>query len=394
MTLYRYRAARPDGAILTGRLAAASAEAGNLALSEQGLLAIELSPARDPVRRRYSPAQSALAFRSIASLVGAGLPLERAVALTEPLMTATGLRNNLSEVRLRLHEGKTLAEALAEHPALASAAVANTIRAGEQASRLALALELVATQLEKDREIIARLRQALAYPVILLVTGSVSVVLIVTVVLPRFATILADAGGTLPALARMLLGVGSVAAGYWFMVCLALALAGTALLAWVRTARGRLTCHELLLRAPVIGVVRHHMATARLVRALGTSLSAGLPILQAVASAADAASDEAIRGRALAARDRVARGESLARALLAEDAVAATAGQILTVGESSGQLATMAERAAEFALGEAERRLTILTRMVEPALVLFFGGLLALVAGALLQTVYSLRPGQ
>jgi type II secretory pathway component PulF len=394
VTLYQYRAARSDGAILSGQLAATSAEAGTLALSERGLLAIELSPARDRVRRRYAPAESALAFRSIASLVKVGLPLERAVALTEPLMGETGLRNSLSEVRLLLHQGKTLAEALSETPALASATVANAIRAGEQASRLGLALELVATQLEKDREIIARLRQALAYPMILLVTGSVSVALIVTVVLPRFATILADAGGTLPPLAGILLGLRSVAAEYWLVAWMAPALAGTLLFTWLRTASGRLKCHALLLRAPVIGVVRHDFATARLTRALATSLAAGLPILPAVASAADAASDEAIRGRVLAARDRIAKGEPLSRALSAEDAVTATAGQILAVGESSGQLAAMSERAADFATGEAERRLTILTRMVEPALVLLFGGLLALVAGALLQTVYSLRPGQ
>lgn len=393
MTRYYYRAAGPGGTIVTGHVSARSPEAGNRALDAEGLVAIELRPATVRTRPRHSAAEAALLFRSLANMLGAGVPLERAITLTEGVLGTSRLRPGLEEVRLHLQQGKTLADALDETPGMAPATITGIIRAGEQASRLVVTLELVASHLEREHETAVRLRQALAYPAVLLVTGSLSIFLMTAVVLPRFASILADAGGALPPLARLLLGVTSLPVWFWVLGALGFLSALALLVAWRRTPSGQLEWNRLLLRVPVVGPIRGHLSTASLSRSLGTGLVSGLPMLKALAAAADAASDPAIRVRLLAARDRIASGAPLARTLMEQGVVEPTAGQLLAVGESSGQLGAMAHRAAELAGAEAERRIALVVRLVEPALILFFGGILAVVAGALLQTVYSLRPG-
>lgn len=392
MTLYHYRAARPGGSIATGQVTAASLEGGHSALGAQGLMAIELVPLADRKRPRFTLSDSVMVFRSLANLIRVGVPLERAVGMTESMLDSPALANGLGEVRLCLQQGSALTAALDAVPGLANPAVLGVIRAGEESGRLGAALELVATQLEREHETAGRLRQAMAYPAILLVTGSLSVALITAVVLPRFARLLADAGGTLPPLARLLLWINSLPALVWLVSLIAVVLSVGSLVQWIQTPSGRVQWEELLLRAPLIGPVRSYLATARLSRSLGTSLAAGLPLLRAMATASEAAANEAIRRRLLAARDRVAQGEPVARAVMTERAIVRVAGQMLAVGEASGQLGTMAERAAEHAMAEAERRVGILVRIMEPGLILVFGGLLAVVAGALLQTVYSLRP--
>jgi general secretion pathway protein F len=156
-------------------------------------------------------------------------------------------------------------------------------------------------------------------------------------------------------------------------------------------ARSRL--HEVLLATPALGAVRQALATARVARALGGMLRAGMPLLAALDAAREAAGDLAIAERLERARERVAQGAPLTAALERERALASIAVQLIAVGESSGRLGEMALRAGDLAAQEAERGLKTLVTVLEPAMIVAFGGLVAFTAAALLQAVYSLRPG-
>jgi len=150
---------------------------------------------------------------------------------------------------------------------------------------------------------------------------------------------------------------------------------------------------EALLAAPFVGPVRLALATSRIARALGGMLAAGMPLLAALDAARDAAGDLAVAARIGRARERVAAGAPLMASLEREAALAPGALQLVQVGESSGRLADMARRAGDLAAQEAERGLKALVTLIEPALIVAFGGLVAFVAAALLQAVYSMRPG-
>jgi len=149
---------------------------------------------------------------------------------------------------------------------------------------------------------------------------------------------------------------------------------------------------EALLVAPLVGPVRLALATARVARAIGGMLAAGMPLLASLDAAGEAAGDRAVAARLTRARERVASGAPLTASLEREAALAPSALQLIQVGESSGRLADMARRAGDLAAQEAERGLKTLVTLVEPALIVAFGGLVAFVAAALLQAVYSIRP--
>jgi type II secretory pathway component PulF len=392
VTAYRFRAARLDGRIVRGVVQATTAAQANRAITELGLLPVAVDATGYAPCRAASRRDLAVVFRSVAVLSAAGIPLERALATTEAL-APRALRAVLHTARTRLREGQGLAQALGGDNSVVPGVVLGMIRAGERASRLGHALEQVATHLEQEAEFVARMRQALAYPLLLAGVGTLSVFAIAVVVVPRFAELLGDLGQELPLATRALLGGSRLLARAWF------AIPGLALgAAWatrevLQRPAARRRVDELLLGLPVLGPLRLALGGARGARALGSALDAGLPLLAALAVAGEAAGDTAVAARLGRARERVARGEPLAASLQREEALGASALQLVAVGEASGRLAAMAGRAGDLAAQEADRRLKTLLTVLEPALIVLFGGIVAFVAAALLQAVYALRPG-
>lgn len=390
---YRYRAARVDGSLLTGRIEAGSqAQAGALLL-ERGLHPVALEPSSGlrQGRRAAGRRDLAVVFRGIASLVSAGVPLEAAIGAVERL-APRGLRECLQRSQERLRRGDSLAQALDDGEGAVPPVVLGMLRAGDRAGRLGAALEQVASHLELEADLASRLRHALAYPAVLAIATCASILIIGTVVVPKFAALIGDLGQQLPPATRALLAVTGFITGYWLVLVVAAALVLSLAAAWVRRPDGRRRWHQLLLTAPALGPVRHGLATARACRALGGSLQAGAPLLAGFAAAAEAGGDPAVELRLLAARERVSRGEGLARALEIERAVTPAALQLIAVGEGSGQLALMLGRAGDLASQETERALGTLVGLIEPLLVVVLGGFVAFVAAALLQAIYSIRP--
>jgi type II secretory pathway component PulF len=391
---YRYRAARSDGRLVAGTIEADGHTAAGAVLLERGLHPLNLSLG-DPARLGRASATRrdlAVAFDSLAALTGAGVPLDRALASTETV-TRGALLEVLKQARAQLREGRSLAQALEGGRGVVPPLVIGMLRAGERAGQLGPALEQIAKHLEQEADLLARVRQALAYPVLLVVTGAASVLTIVTVVIPQFVTLLGDLGQELPLSTRLVLAASTFLVDHGPLLLLASALAVVSLRMWGKEPAGRLQLDRLLLAAPLLGPVQHALATARFARALSGMLRAGMPLLAALDAAGSATGNAAVVQRLGAARERVAQGQPLARALEQEQVVLASAAQLLAVGESSGQLPAMAARAGDLAAQQAQRRLTTLVTLLEPALIVFFGGLVGLVAAALLQAVYSLRPG-
>lgn len=395
MNRYRYRAARADGTVVGGVITAGDVALVDAELLRDGLHPLVVAPAPAPMPWSRGPARRDLAvvFRSLATLVHAGVPLSRALAATGELPRHAGLRETLRDARRHLAEGLTLAESLARAGDGVPAVVLGMLRAGERGSQLEPALEQAASQLEHEAELAGRIRQALAYPAVLLVAGLFSVGVITLVVVPRFAVLLADLGQALPPATRLLLATGTLLRDHGPL--LALALAALAALAgkWVMSAEGRLRWHRFLLGLPLVGGIRQGFATARITRAIGAMLSAGVPVLTALDAALEAAGDAEVASRVSRARRRIEEGQGFTAAVGAEQVVTPAALQVLGVGDAGGRLGPMALRAGDLAAAEAEGRLRVLVSLLEPALVILFGGLVAFTAAALLQAVYTLRPG-
>ena len=392
MTAFRYEAARSDGASVRGLLEVGSEAEATALLSARGLFPVRVEPAQRSagwrIGRPSSRAQATL-FEGLASLVSAGVPIERALRATVPLAGGR-LREAVERVGTRVREGASLGSALGAEQALLSGVTIGLVRAGERGVGLGPALTQAAAQLEREADTAARIRGALAYPSLLAAVGTLSIAVIVIFVVPRFVTLLGDLGQTLPLATRILIAVSS-ALRQLGLVLFTVAIGGAVLLG--RLARDRPEAwHQWLLTLPLIGRIRHALATARACRTLGALLGTGTPALPALAIATDAAADAAIGARLARARSQVAEGASLSSALTMTHAITESALQLVSIGEGSGRLPALLAKAAELEEREAERRLRTLVTLLEPALILAFAGLVAFVAAALLQAVYSLRP--
>ena len=254
---FRYRAARSDGKVIAGVVESPSASEAGRRLMERGLHPLSLEPSMVAERRaRSAPTRELSAvFQGLASLIGAGVPVLRALEASRPVAGAR-LQDGLSRAADQVREGRSLGEAFAALDGVVPGVVIGIVRAGERSSRLASALDEAAQHLELEADLEANLRQALAYPLVLLVAGVASTGVIATVVIPRFAAILADLGQELPASTRLLLGTSAFLAEWWWALILGV-VAGAALLVRafadpVVRERGA----DLLLKVPVLGGVR------------------------------------------------------------------------------------------------------------------------------------------
>jgi len=390
---YRYRAARTDGAIVSGYLESPGAPQVCDALRERGLHPLAVTAASPDEDRRPVASRDELAafFRCVASLTGAGVPVERALASAERLVRGA-LADTAREARNRLREGHGLAEALAVGRGVVPPVVLGIIRGGERGSQLDAALEAAAVHLEQEAELLGRIRQALAYPIVLGAAGLVSVVVITLIVVPRFAAILADLGQELPLATRWLLSAASLAERYGIWLLAAAVLAALAARELLRRPSGRAQWHAWLLRLPVVGKLRHLLASARLMRAMGGMLEAGMSLLPSLEGARAATGDQALGQRLERARDLISQGRPVTAAFEQQRVLPPMLLPLLAVGEESGRLGPMMLRAGQLAAREGERSLRTVVALLEPGLVVFFGGIVAFVAAALLQAVYSLRP--
>jgi type II secretory pathway component PulF len=392
MTAFRYEAARSDGASVRGVLDVGSEAEATAVLSARGLFPVRVESAQPSagwrIGRPSSRAQATV-FEGLASLVGAGVPIERALRAVVPLADGR-VREALERVGARVREGVSLGSALGAEQALFSGVTIGLVRAGERGVGLGPALTQAAAQLEREADTAARIRGALAYPGLLAAVGTLSIAVIVIFVVPRFVTLLGDLGQTLPLATRILIAVSS-ALRQLGLVLFTVAIGGAVLLGHLARDR-REAWHQWLLTLPLIGRIRHALATARACRTLGALLGTGTPALPALAIATDAAADAAIGARLARARSQVAEGASLSSALTMTHAITESALQLVSIGEGSGRLPALLAKAAELEEREAERRLRTLVTLLEPALILAFAGLVAFVAAALLQAVYSLRP--
>jgi general secretion pathway protein F len=246
-------------------------------------------------------------------------------------------------------------------------------------------------QLEREQALRARLASAMLYPAVMVLVGAAALATLFVQVLPRFVELLADTGSELPRSTALLLATGEFVGRWWPALLMAPVLMAAALAAVRATEEGRHAVDRALLRAPVAGKIRRSVAAVRLARALSTLLRSGMPILPALETAAEAQSDAAVAADVLRVREEVRAGDGLAVSLRRGGVYPFSFLQMVEVGEEGGRLPEMLERAAEAMEGEVERSLERLLRLVEPVMIVAFGGAVGFVALSLLQAIYGIQ---
>jgi general secretion pathway protein F len=392
---YEYRARRDNGAVEIGVLDAGSPDEARMLLMARGLFVevVDAPLATRAMAVRLHPEHLAAGLRLLSSLLGAGLPLERALTVLMQISPTGWSAEALDGLRARTREGERTSDALHESVADLPPFVRGLIAAGDANGALSDGLARAAEELEAANSARTALRAALAYPALLAVAGGVAIGILVTVVIPKFAQIIGDLGQSLPASTQLVLTVADLIRRALIPTVLAVLVA---MIAWRRwndaSAAARIRSAELMLALPVVGRLRAAAAGARVAATLGALLATRVPLAVALDQSGTAAGDAAVGQRLGEARERVLAGETLSRALELSRAVSPSTVQLIRAGEATGDVAAMLMYAARLDRERTQMELTAMVRFVEPAMILLFGSLVAIVAGALLQAVYAVRP--
>jgi len=392
-TRFRYRASTDRGEVVEGVSEAASRDQLLTQLRERDLHVVsidEVAPARGGGSGRFGRDAAVTRWaRNFAALVGAATPVERALQVSADQSGHEGLARVLGEVRASIHAGESLSEALARHPRWFPAVMPAMARAGEASGAMGEVFEQVADYLEEVSDLRSQVRSALIYPALMAAVAAVGVAVLLLWVVPRFAGILEDIGGTMPLSTRDLMATGTFVADFWWLLLglgLAAVLGGRE---WLRRPANRQRWHRSRLSWPVLGDLETKILSARFARTLGLLLTHGVPLLPALRIARAAVGNLHV-GQALErGMVAVAEGHSLAQSV--RRTLPPLAAEMLAVGEESGRLDTMCLRVADTYDKEVRRTVKVAVSLLEPAMIIVFGVLVGVVALAMLQAIYSVN---
>jgi type II secretory pathway component PulF len=288
--------------------------------------------------------------------------------------------------------GTSLSEALAKHhPRPFSRLYINMVRAGEKGGVIEVTLRRLAEFLESRAAFMEAVVSALAYPLVITAVGATAIVFLMTFVIPRFAIIFADMHQAIPTPTQILLDISAVLRGYWWVGVLAAVGAILGWRMWTSTADGKLQWDQTVLRLPIAGRLVLKVETARFARTLGTMLRSGVPVLGALAVVGDMMSNEAVSRSVVRLSDAVKRGGTIAAALGEHTPFPSLALHMVRVGEETGRLEEMLIKVAETFETDVRAELRRVIGLLEPAIILGMGVLVAFIVVAMLMAIFSIN---
>lgn len=335
-------------------------------------------------RSRPKPKALAMATRQLATMLGAGLPLLRALAVLETQTEDRALRRAFTEVRERVERGNALSDALAAQPSVFPPLMVHMVRAGESGGFLDRALDSIADSADAEVKLRQKIKAALTYPAVMLVIAIIGVIAMLVFVVPVFEQMFAEMGGDLPLPTAIMLGLSRNM--YWIgplLIVLILA----AVLWWRRYRYSdavRRVTDPFVLRLWIIGNVVRKLSIARFTRNFATMMLAGVPLLRALEIVAETSGNWVIREAILDVRDRVRTGTTIADAMSRHEVFPQIVTQMIAVGEDSGALETMLERVADSYDAEVETTTEQLTSLIEPITIVVLG----LIIGGMVVSLY------
>jgi len=405
MPAFSFEALQADGVTRKGVIEADSVKSARTQLRTQQLVPLAVTPLAvdTPLSdtpwwnrsigggRAFSASALTVWTRQLAGLVSSGLPLERALAALSEEAEEEKQGHLVASIRAEVNAGSSLARALALHPREFSPIYTAVIGAGEQGGHLSLVLEQLADDLEDQQNLKAKLIGASLYPAIVSLVAMAIVVFLVTSVVPQVAGVFAGSKQKLPWLTTAMLSFSDFVRSYgWAM--LALLVAGTlSLLKALKQEAFRLRFDAAWLQLPLIGRLSVGYNAARFAGTLGMLANAGVPILRALQTAAETLSNRAMRADALEALVLVREGAPLAMALSQKKRFPGLLSMFARLGEQTGQLPLMLQRAAKQLSGEVQRRAMALATILEPLLIVAMGGVVMVIVLAVLMPIIQLN---
>ena len=404
MPVYSFEALTAEGQSRKGVLEADSAKAARSQLRAQAMvpLKVDLVGAEGAQldgkdgggtkrRRVFNATGLGVWTRQLAGLVSSGLPLERALTSLSEEAESPAQHHLVAMLRAEVNGGSTFARALGQHPREFSDIFVAVIGAGEQSGNLGMVLERLADDLEEQQALKAKLVGAALYPAIVTLVAISIVLFLVTYVVPQVAHVFATSKHALPILTVMMIATSNFLRSYGWLLLIALVMAGLGLRMALTNALFREKFDAAWLTLPILGKLARSYNAARFASTLAMLAAGGVPILKSLQAAADTLSNQAMRADALDALVLVREGAPLASALAQQKRFPGLLAMFARLGEQTGQLPLMLQRAAKQLGTEVARRAMALATQLEPLLIVAMGLAVMLIVLAVLMPIIQLN---
>lgn len=396
MASYSYTARSADGKTVAGVLTADSQHQALRALDEQALFPIEVreggiaSRSLGGGKRKVRISVVAVAYSQFADLLRAGVPALRSLDVLSRQTSNAVLKEVLQEVRDAISSGKTLADAMGEHPNAFNSLHVSMIRAGEKGGFLEDVLARISIFMERQNELRNKLIGATAYPAVLVCVGSLIIGFLLLNVVPKVKQFI---HGDLPPLTKVVFAAGDILESHWPLVLGGIIVAVLLIIAAVRSSTGRRYWDHLSLKAPMMGKIVTLVAVCRFCRILGTLLTNGVPILQSLKISSDSAGNSLLVAAIEDATESVRKGSSLAVPLGECGLFPLDIIDMIAVGEESNNLENVLVSIADSYEARTGRSIDLMVRLLEPLLLVGMAGIVAMIAIALLLPILTMSAG-
>lgn len=377
MAQFTYEAKTRGGEVRTGTIEADDEASATAKLRQQQLTPIKVK------KKGFSLAVGGgsvttkdlvIFTRQFATMIDAGLPLVQCLEILSSQNENPAFARILRQVKTDVEGGATFSESLAKHPKVFDVLFCNLIRAGEIGGILDTILARLAAYLEKNAKLVRQVKSAMTYPIGVLVIAVLVIGIMMVMVIPTFENMFKEFGGNLPELTQMVIDLSHFVIRNLVFIVGGIVGGVYGLKKWAATPSGTIAIDKLLLQLPAIGNTMRKIAVARFTRTLGTLLSSGVPILDAMEIVAKSSGNWVVEQGILQARAKIAEGKNMAEPLGETKVFPSMVVQMIAVGEQTGALDTMLNKIADFYEEEVDVAVANLTALLEPIMMVFIGG--------------------
>lgn len=405
MTLYSYKATDSSGKVVNAMVEAPDEMAVADKVHAMGYIPIRIVRAekrREALRydvsdlvlrifKRPTNKDVILFTQDLYTLLEAGLPIDRALSILFQVTEKESFKEVISDVLKIVQGGGYLSDALARHPKVYSGFYINMVKAGEAGGVLEDVLKRLGMFLETTQDLKDYIKSALVYPVFLLCVGGISVIILMTFVIPKFAVIFSDLGQAMPLSTTLLLGFSDILRSFWWVMLGAIAFVYLMFHRFKSTPSGRFIVDRYKFDFPVFGDLVKKVEVARFTRTLGTLIRSGVPILKALDLAKHIIANAVMAESMTQIHLRVKEGERLSKSLEDTKLFPSLAVQMITVGEETGRLEEMLMRVAENYEKTLKNRIKQLINLLEPAMILGMGVVVGFIVISMLMSIFSMN---
>ena len=396
MLTYTYKAKNPaTGQIVKSDLQADNEQSAAKLIQEQGLVALEINLGKGITGssrlKRIKTKDKVLFSRQLSTLINAGLPLVQSLHNVSKQTSNKAFKSVINQVIGDVEAGATLANAFGKHPDVFNKVYLSLVAAGESSGTLDAALERLANQQEKDADVIAKIRGAMIYPIIVLLVMMGVLGFMLIKVLPQVQSLYTSLpGAKLPLITRILLALSNAVIHYWWVVLILVVLIAFFTGRWARGVAGKRVMDKVYMRSPMIGPLFMKMYMARFSRTATTLVASGVPILQVLDITGNAVNNVHIEDSLKAASEKVKAGKSLGESLTNDPNFLDLVPNMIKIGEQSGAMEQMLAKSADYYEKELDNEIKNIQTIIEPVMMVLMGIIAFIIVAAVLLPIYGL----